>query len=69
MSEDTIDKLKGKYCKVVINEPSKKKASVIYGFLKDIDHKKGFVIIESSDGLEVVNKNFVIAIKPSRKKK
>ena len=69
MSLKTIDKLKGQYCKIVIDEPGKKKASVIYGFLKDVDHKKDFVIIESTDGLSIVNKNTVVAIKPSKKNK
>jgi hypothetical protein len=68
VSLKTIDKLKGQYCKIVIDEPGKKKASVIYGFLKDVDHKKDFVIIKSSDGLGIVNKNTVVAIKPSKKK-
>jgi predicted P-loop ATPase/GTPase len=69
VSIKTIDKLKGQYCKIVIDEPGKKKASVIYGFLKDVDHKKDFVIIESNDGLGIVNKNTVVAIKPSKKRK
>jgi hypothetical protein len=69
MSKNTIDNLKGQYCKVVIDEPGKKKASVIYGFLKDVDHKKNFIIIESDEGLGIVNKNTVVAIKPTKKKK
>jgi hypothetical protein len=60
--------LKGKYCKLVIEEPGKKKASVMYGFLKDVDHKKGFVIIESEAGLGIVNIKTIVAIKPSKKK-
>jgi hypothetical protein len=69
VSKNTIDKLKGQYCKIVIDEPGKKKASVVYGFLKDIDHKKNFLIIESNEGLGIVNKNTVVAIKPTKKKK
>jgi hypothetical protein len=69
MADNTIDKLKGQYCKIVIDEPGKKKASIIYGFLKDVDHKKNFVIIESSEGLGIVNKNTIVAIKPTKKKK
>jgi len=68
MTEKTIDRLKGQYCKVVIEEPGKKKPSVIFGFLKDVDHKKDFVIIESSDGLGIVNKNTIVAIKPTKRK-
>ena len=66
MFENTIDKLKGQYCKIVIDEPGKKKASVIYGFLKDVDHTKDFVIVESSDGLGIVNKNTIVAMASSR---
>jgi hypothetical protein len=69
LSKNIIDKLKGQYCKIVIDEPGKKKARVVYGFLKDVDHNKDYVIIESSDGLGIVNKNTIGAIKPSRKKK
>ena len=68
MTEKTIDRLKGQYCKVVIEEPGKKKPSVIFGFLKDVDHKKDFVIIESYDGLGIVNKNTIVAIKPTKRK-
>ena len=68
MTEKTIDRLKGQYCKVVIEEPDKKKPSVIFGFLKDVDHKKDFVIIESSDCLGIVNKNTIVAIKPTKRK-
>lgn len=69
MSENIVDKLIGQYCKIVIDEPGKKKPTVIYGILKDVDHKKDFVIIKSSDGLGIVNKNTVVAIKPTKKKK
>jgi hypothetical protein len=33
-----------------------------------LDHKKDFVIIESSDGLGIINKKTVVAIKPTKKK-
>jgi hypothetical protein len=68
LTENTIEKLIGQYCKIVIEEPGKKKASVIYGFLKDVDHKKNFIIIESNEGLGIVNKKTVVAIKPTKKK-
>lgn len=41
LSENTI-RLKGRYYKIVIDEPLKKKASIIFGILKDVDHKKRF---------------------------
>ncbi len=68
LTENTIDKLKGQYCNIIITELGKKKPSVIFGFLKDFDHKREFIIIESSDGLEIVNKSTVVAIKPTKKK-
>jgi len=69
MTEKSIDKLKGQYCKVVIDEPGKEKATVIYGYLKDVDHKKNFVVLDFSDGLVIVNKKSIVAIKPSNRKK
>jgi hypothetical protein len=69
MSENIIDRLKGQYCKIVIDEPGKENTCVIFGFLKDIDHKEDFVIIESSNGLGIVNKSAIVAIKPSKKEK
>jgi hypothetical protein len=67
MTENTIDKLKGQYCKIVLKEPGKQKASVISGYLKDVDHKKNFVIIESCEGLGMVKKDNIVAIKPIKK--
>ena len=32
------------------------------------DQKKDFIIVESSDGLVIINKNTVVAIKPTKKK-
>jgi hypothetical protein len=37
-SEKSIDKLKGQYCKIVLEKLGKDKATVIYGYLKDVDH-------------------------------
>ncbi len=69
MTENTIDKLKGQHCKILIDEPGKKKSSVVFGIVKDVDHKKGFLILESSDGLGIIDINSIVAIKPTRKKK
>ena len=68
MSKKTIYKLKEQYNIIIIDEPGKKKPSVIYGFLKDIDHKKDFIIVESSSGLEILNNITIVAIKPHKKK-
>ena len=59
--------MKGKHCKIVINEPGNKKANVMYGTLKDIDHEKGFIILETESGLGMINKKTIVAIKPNKK--
>ena len=69
MSKKTLNKLIGQYCKIVIKEPGNKKTSVMFGYLKDVDYKKNFVVLESSDGLGMINKNSIVAIKPSQQKK
>ena len=51
MSEKTFERFVGKYCKILFTEPGKKKAIVIIGLLKNIEHKNGFLIIESKNGL------------------
>jgi hypothetical protein len=52
LSKTTVDKLIGQYCKVVIDEPGKKKASVVYGLVKNVEHKKDFIIIEAILSIE-----------------
>ena len=60
-----IKKLVGKYCKIVIKEPGKQRANVITGIIEDIDTDEGFVIIDSNQGLEHIDINSMVAIKPS----
>ena len=48
MTENIVDVLIGQYCKVIMDEPNKTKASVFYGILKDVDHSNNFIILESS---------------------
>ena len=69
MLKNSIDKLIGQYCKIVIKEPGLKKATVIFGLLKDFGQKEDFIIIESSEGLGFINKKSIIAIKPSKRKR
>jgi len=69
LPEDGIKRMKGRNCKIVINEPGKEKASVIYGILKDTEYKKEFIIVETSTGLAMINKKNVIALKPHKEKK
>jgi len=64
-----MDKLIGKYCKIVLKEPGKERASVVSGILEDIDYDAGFVIIDSDRGLGCLNIKSIIAIKPKSLRK
>jgi len=51
-----MERLVGKYCKIVTKEPGEERASVVTGILEDVDYKDGFILI-----------NNIVAIKPGRK--
>ncbi|MCD6542674.1 MAG: flagellin [Thermoplasmata archaeon] len=64
-----MDRLIGRYCKIVLREPGKERASVVSGILEDIDYDAGFVIIDSDRGLGCLNMKSIIAIKPKSLRK
>ena len=68
MERKIIDKLIGRYCKIVTREPGEDRAHVIFGIVTEIDHATGFIIVESNQGLGCLNIKTIEAIKPSSKK-
>ncbi|HEC86323.1 MAG TPA: hypothetical protein ENI49_00385, partial [Thermoplasmatales archaeon] len=69
MERKYMDRLVGKYCKIVMKEPGEDRASVVSGILEDIDYDAGFVIIDSSQGLGCLNIKSIVAIKPGKRRK
>ena len=67
MEKKYMERLIGRYCKIVTKEPGEKRASVVTGTLEDVDYKDGFVLIDSDQGLGCLRINTIIAIKPGRK--
>ena len=67
MDKKCVDKLIGKYCKIVTNEPGDDRSYVVIGIVKDIDHDAGFITVESTQGLGCLSINTIIAIKPKAK--
>jgi flagellin FlaB len=63
-----MERLVGKYCKIVTKEPGEERASVVTGILEDVDYKDGFILVDSSQGLGCLRINTIIAIKPGRQK-
>jgi len=61
-----MEKLVGKYCKIVTKEPGKERANVITGVLEDVDYKDGFILVDSSQGLDSLRIGTIIAIKPGK---
>jgi len=68
MKKRCIDRMVGKYCKIVTKEPGDDNAHVIFGLVKNIDHESGLVVIESHQGVGCLNMEIIEAIKPSNKK-
>lgn len=67
MKKTCMDKLVGKFCKIVTKEPGEERSRVVFGLITDIDHNEGFLIIESSDGVGCLSIKTIEAIKPSNK--
>jgi flagellin FlaB len=67
MEKRCMEKLVGKYCKIVTKEPGEERANVITGILEDVDYKDGFILVDSSQGLGCLRIDTIIAIKPGKK--
>ena len=68
MKQNTMDRLLGKYCKIVTKEPGEEKARVVTGTIKDVDNDAGFIVIDSIQGTNCLSIQTIVAIKPSNKK-
>ena len=68
MNRKYMDRLVGKYCKIVTKEPGEERASVVTGILEDVDYKDGFILVNSSQGLGCLRINTIVAIKPGMTK-
>jgi len=68
MEKRYMERLVGKYCKIVTKEPGEDRANVVTGILEDVDYKDGFILVDSSQGLGCLRMDTVIAIKPGSKR-
>jgi flagellin FlaB len=64
MERKNMERLVGKYCKIVTKEPGDKRVSVVTGIVEDVDHHDGFILVDSAQGLGCLRINTIIAIKP-----
>ena len=69
MEKKYMERLVGKYCKIVTKEPGDTRVSVVTGILEEIDHKDGFILIDSEQGLGCVSIDTVVAIKPGNNRR
>ena len=65
MKKKGIDQLIGKYCKIVARDPGEERVHVIFGYVTDIDHDAGFLVIESNEGVGCLSIKTIEAIKPT----
>jgi len=61
-----MNRLLGKYCKIVTKEPGEEKARVVIGIIKDVDNDAGFIVIESVQGTNCLSMQTIVAIKPKQ---
>jgi flagellin FlaB len=66
MEKKYMERLIGKYCKIVTKEPGEDRASVVSGILEDVDYKDGFILVNSKQGLGCLRINTIVAIKPGK---
>ena len=69
MENKYMEKLKGRYCKIVTKEPGEQRASVVTGTIEDIDYKDGFIVVDSVQGLGCLRIKTIVAIKPGSQRK
>jgi hypothetical protein len=67
MKNKSMNRLIGKYCKIVSREPGDQRAHVVFGKITDIDYELEFLILESDEGTGVINLKTIEAIKPREK--
>ena len=63
-----MERLVGKFCKIVTKEPGESRASVVTGILEDVDYKDGFILVDSEQGLGCLRISTVVAIKPGKRR-
>ena len=68
MEKKYMERLVGKYCKIVTKEPGEERANVVTGILEDVDYKDGFILVDSSQGLGCLRINTIVAIKPGKQR-
>jgi len=68
MEKKYLERLVGKYCKIVTKEPGEERANVVTGILEDVDYKDGFILVDSEQGLGCLSINTLVAIKPGKKR-
>jgi flagellin FlaB len=68
MERRYMERLVGKYCKIVTKEPGESRASVVTGILEDVDYKDGFILVDSNQGLGCLRISTIVAIKPGKRR-
>lgn len=69
MEKRYMERLVGKYCKIVTREPGEKRTNVVTGILENVAYKDGFIFVDSYQGLGCLRIDTIVAIKPGKKKK
>jgi len=63
MEPKYIERLVGKYCKIVTKAPGEKKGTVKIGLLEDINYLENSITLELKEGEDIVLVDNIIAIR------
>jgi len=63
MEPKYIERLVGKYCKIVIKEPGEKKGTVRIGLIENINYLDNSITVEIKEGENIVCVDNIIAIR------
>ena len=63
MEPKYIERLIGKYCKIITKTPGQKKGTVRIGMLEDVNYLDNCVTIELKEGTDTIQVDNIIAIR------
>ncbi|MBE3122682.1 MAG: hypothetical protein IMZ53_03590 [Thermoplasmata archaeon] len=67
MERKSLERLIGKYVKIVTKEPGDERTRIVTGRVTEVDLDGGFLMVETCDGEACLSIQAVVAIKPRSK--
>ena len=65
MESNSLDRLVGKPCKIVVKEPHQRRSYVVFGIIQSIDVPTSSLQILSHQGMQYIKLDDIVAVKPN----